>query len=94
MAFRYGGEELLLLLPQITFGEAYKRAEELRMEIQQMQVEYNGQMLPSITVSIGVAGFPAHGTTPDVVIAAADSALYQARAAGRNRVCVANAAQA
>lgn len=94
MAFRYGGEELLLLLPQITFGEAYKRAEELRMEIQQMQVEYNGQMLPSITVSIGVAGFPAHGTTPDVVIAAADSALYQAKAAGRNRVCVANAAQA
>ena len=54
-----------------------------------MQVTYLGKLLPQVTVSIGVAAYPAHGNTPDALLEAADNALYQAKRRGRNRIDVA-----
>jgi diguanylate cyclase (GGDEF)-like protein len=87
IACRYGGEELILVLPEISLRDACQRADELRQTIRALQFEHDWEPLPMITVSLGVAGFPAHGHTPDDVIAAADRELYRAKAAGRDRVC-------
>jgi diguanylate cyclase (GGDEF)-like protein len=49
-------------------------------------VKHGGQALAQVTISLGVAVFPEHGTTADSLIRAADQALYQAKRNGRNRV--------
>jgi diguanylate cyclase (GGDEF)-like protein len=53
-----------------------------------LHVQHNGVPIGSVTASLGIAVFPQHGTTDEAVIKAADSALYQAKRDGRNRVCV------
>lgn len=83
---RYGGEELAVLLPGVGMGGALRVAEEIRAAIELMPVCYAEKRL-GVTVSIGVASFPLHGTNAAELVAAADSALYQAKAEGRNRVC-------
>lgn len=92
-ACRFGGEELVLIFPDATLEATLQRAEAFRTSIQELQIEHRGQMLDAITVSIGVSSFPEHGTSLEVIIAAADAALYQAKASGRNRVCLATAAE-
>jgi diguanylate cyclase (GGDEF)-like protein/PAS domain S-box-containing protein len=82
---RYGGEEVLLVLPGMSERDAVDRAELLRSAIAAAPVEHDGTPI-SVTASFGVAGFPHDGRTADEVIAAADAALYTAKAAGRNRV--------
>ncbi|MBP0003673.1 MAG: PAS domain S-box protein [Cyanobacteria bacterium SBC] len=89
IACRYGGEELTLVLPGASLDIAYERAEKLRQGICQLQVFDNGRFLGTVTASLGVAEFPACGETWEVVLHAADTALYRAKAAGRNRVIVA-----
>ncbi|HEY9648278.1 MAG TPA: diguanylate cyclase [Chroococcidiopsis sp.] len=86
---RYGGEELTLILPESSLSEASKRAEEIRLAIAQLALNHQGRSLRSLTVSLGVACFPQHGTTGAEVLQAADAALYRAKASGRNRVIVA-----
>ena len=54
-----------------------------------LHVVRNGNSLGEITISIGVAVFPVHGSTPQELLAAADAALYQAKSEGRDRVVVA-----
>lgn len=78
---RYGGEEFVVLQPETALDEAASVAERIRARV--AQEEFNGG---SITVSIGVAQFPADGETPEGLIAAADGALYEAKRGGRNRV--------
>ena len=86
---RYGGEEFIIILPAIGREMAAARAEELRRLVEEeMRVEWQGEPL-AVTVSVGVALFPDHGTTADEVIAAADAALYASKEAGRNRVTLA-----
>ena len=89
IACRYGGEEFTLILPEADLDAARERAEAIRAEVEAMQVLHLGKPLPQVTVSIGVAGFPMHGNAPDVLMHAADEALYRAKRAGRNRVEVA-----
>jgi diguanylate cyclase (GGDEF)-like protein/PAS domain S-box-containing protein len=84
---RYGGEEFLLVLPQMETAIAVERAEQLRCAMAAAPVPY-GASLIAVTVSFGVATFPRDGRTGDELIAAADSALYAAKEAGRNRVNV------
>jgi diguanylate cyclase (GGDEF)-like protein len=88
-ACRFGGEELLLVLPEIVEGDALRRSEELRQRINAMEITYGDIVLPRITVSMGIAIFPHHEQTHDRLMTAADQALYHAKATGRNRVCVA-----
>ncbi|MDD5388892.1 MAG: CHASE domain-containing protein [Gallionellaceae bacterium] len=88
MACRYGGEEFLLLLPESPLEIAAERAEALRLKVRELELTYQMQPLGRITISLGVAELPEHANTGDALIAAADTALYQAKNAGRDRVVV------
>jgi diguanylate cyclase (GGDEF)-like protein len=88
IACRYGGEEFALVLSDSSLEGAYKRAEILRQQVKQMSVEYDGQTLGAVSVSMGVALFPDHGTTMGDVMRASDQALYSAKREGRDRVSV------
>ncbi len=78
---RYGGEEFALILPMTRKLDALKLAERIRLSMERIG-------LP-LTLSVGVATFPEDSPDPDGLLKAADQALYQAKAAGRNRVVVA-----
>ena len=86
IACRYGGEEMILVLPDSTLEATSIRAEEIRVAIAQIVLNHNGQILGNLTASFGVASFPQHGSTAIAVMQAADAALYRAKAAGRNQV--------
>jgi diguanylate cyclase (GGDEF)-like protein len=86
IACRYGGEEFVLILPEVSLDVALMRAEEFRQEVSHLQMNYRGGRLENITISLGVAVFPKDGTTTDDLIKAADEAMYRAKATGRNRV--------
>lgn len=81
----YGGDEAIIVFPNAAMDEAVEIAEKLRMTIAEFPFEHHGQTV-RVTISQGIAEFPAHGTTPEALIAAADRALYAAKAAGRNNV--------
>ena len=81
---RYGGEEFLVLLPECDLAGALEAAERIRNRLKE---DYH-QGGP-ITMSIGAAAYPIHGSTPAELIAAADGALYRAKKAGRDRALVA-----
>jgi diguanylate cyclase (GGDEF)-like protein len=89
VACRYGGEEFLLIMAETDVQSARQRAEALRERIAALQVRYRGESLRRITVSIGVAAFPAHGSSAGQMISVADGALYRAKREGRDRVVVA-----
>ena len=85
VAFRQGGEEFVVLLPETdAYGGAIV-AERLGAAVRDRLVplDENGDQIP-MTVSIGVAVFPEHGDTAQQVLAAADQALYAAKKAGRD----------
>ncbi|HEX7597192.1 MAG TPA: GGDEF domain-containing protein, partial [Polyangia bacterium] len=82
---RFGGEEFLLVLPGMTKEGARQRAEYLRHAMGATIVSH-GNCRITVTASLGIAAFPADGRTGDELIAAADGALYAAKAQGRNRV--------
>ncbi len=82
---RWGGEEFLCLLPEVNRPAAEKIAERIRVGIEAWPVEFQGRRIP-VTSSIGVATFPNDGRHPDVLLAKADTALYEAKRAGRNRI--------
>ncbi len=88
-ACRFGGEEFSILLPGACADTARQAAEELRRTIEAIEVRYRESTLPRVTISAGVASFPADGRLPQDVLKAANTALYAAKAQGRNTVVVA-----
>ncbi len=88
IACRYGGEEFTLILPDASLEHTRLRAEELRIMVKEFQIRYHDLVL-NITISIGVATLPCHGLKAKDVVNAADAALYQAKAEGRDRVVIA-----
>jgi diguanylate cyclase (GGDEF)-like protein len=91
VACRHGGEEFVLILPEAPLEISYRRAEEIRQAVRHLSVMHEGQPLGLLTISVGVAAYPDHGNTPAALLRAADSALYQAKHAGRDRVVAAEA---
>ena len=89
IACRYGGEEFLVILPEASLEDTVKRAEQLCVGIKGLNVRYQDQALGAVTVSLGVAVFPEHGSTDEAIRKAADAALYRAKREGRDRVVVA-----
>ncbi len=89
VACRFGGEEFLLIMAETDGHTACQRAESLRKRVAAMPLRYRGQVLRSITVSMGVALFPIHGSSAAQIVSAADNALYRAKHEGRDRVLVA-----
>lgn len=89
IACRYGGEEFMLLLFDVSLEAAVQRAEQVRQAIKQMAVCHNGEPLDAITASFGVGSFPVHGATIDAVIEAVHQAQRRAKAMGRDCVVVA-----
>ncbi len=84
---RYGGEEMIALLPETNAEGAYVVAERLRSRIEQH--EFTGWESPlHVTISIGVAEFPLHDTDPLELIRKADTALYECKKLGRNRTSI------
>jgi len=89
IACRFGGEELVLVMPGAPKQIAATRAEFLRDSIEKHEFVYRGRSLLGVTVSAGIAEFPSSGDTPALLMKAADAALYRAKDAGRNRVVLA-----
>ncbi|MGO9432967.1 MAG: GGDEF domain-containing protein, partial [Terracidiphilus sp.] len=89
IACRYGGEEFLLIMAETEPQAGYRRAEDIRRQVSGLQVRYHGETLRKITVSIGVAEFPAQGESGTALVSAADEALYRAKREGRDRVVAA-----
>jgi diguanylate cyclase (GGDEF)-like protein len=81
---RYGGEEFVVMLIEAPIGTAAIVAERIRARVAAEEFG-SGRM----TVSVGAAEYPAHGDTPEELIASADRAMYQAKGAGRDRVMLA-----
>ena len=88
IACRYGGDEFVILLVDADLEVARRRAEELREGFGKMVVRHLNQKLDFVSFSMGLAAFPIHGATSEDLLAAADEALYDAKAKGRNRVSV------
>ena len=82
---RYGGDEFVVLLPETPESGAMDVAERIRKAIEALPAEGGGAVDRS-TVSIGVASYPGDGRTLDVLVANADTAMYQAKLQGRNAV--------
>ncbi len=91
IACRYGGEEFVIVLPDAAIGVAAQRAEGMRAGVKGMSVQVGGKLLKGITLSLGVSAIPEFEATGEILMRAADAALYQAKAEGRDRVSVAKA---
>ena len=84
---RYGGDEFIVLLPHTESPGALEVAERIRRAIEATPLEISGNKVP-ITVSVGVASYPEHGSELPTIMSGADQALYKSKKEGRNRVSV------
>lgn len=91
---RYGGEEFACVLPNTLLEDAALVAERMRANVQLLQLEHlNSNVGQCVTVSLGVAAMTAnHAAAPQTLVEEADRRLYQAKQAGRARVCFDNLA--
>lgn len=85
---RYGGEEIMVVLPETDLLGAQKIAEDLRFLIENEAFKVCNNQSINITVSIGLSVYPEHAQEVSVLVSQADTALYQAKESGRNRICV------
>jgi diguanylate cyclase (GGDEF)-like protein/PAS domain S-box-containing protein len=86
---RYGGEEFAIILPEASSEDAAIRAEALRSDVKRLRLQYKKQTLAQLTLSVGVAAFPEHGSTSPDLLKIADQCLYESKARGRDVVTVA-----
>jgi diguanylate cyclase (GGDEF)-like protein len=100
IACRYGGEEFAVILPEAASVQGVVLAERLRASIEvrgafevaeriRRKIEESRFDGPGVTISVGVASYPEHGSDLEVLLKAADDALYLAKKKGKNRVCLA-----
>lgn len=85
-AARYGGEEFVVVLVEPTLQGALDTAERMRATIEALRISVGDRLL-SVTASVGVAQCRDDDARPEDILARADSALYEAKHGGRNRVC-------
>lgn len=85
IACRWGGEEFVIVMPSVTLETLRKRAEKLRLDIEQMQLKDGGQILENITASFGIA-VSEPGITVKDFLNQANQAMLEAKRIGKNRV--------
>ena len=88
LACRYGGEEFSLILAEVDTEGAHRCVEGIREAVRHLSLHHRGQTLGTVTVSAGIAGYPAHADNPEGLIRAADEALYRAKKEGRNCIVI------
>jgi len=86
MAFRYGGDEFTVTLPQASLDDAYTVAERIRKRIES-EMDSRGVAL---TCSVGIASWPTDGVMREELLQAADAALYRSKETGKNRISLAS----
>src|SRR5260370_20242011 len=82
---RYGGEEFVLVMAPASQGTVWERAEKLRREVQDLEIEYEGRRVGPITISVGIGIFPDHGGSGQGVLRVGQAALDHANPTGGNR---------
>jgi diguanylate cyclase (GGDEF)-like protein/PAS domain S-box-containing protein len=87
---RYGGDEFILILPDASREVTRERAEQICEYAREFHLQFEGQSLAAVTLSLGVAVFPEHGATSTAILRAVDAALYRAKHEGRGRVVMAD----
>lgn len=85
---RYGGEEFVVIMPETGTTGARAVAERLRESVSSQPITTTRGAVLNLTISIGMAAFPADARSEDELIAAADQAMYAAKLQGRNRVVI------
>lgn len=87
IVYRYGGEEILVILPNVTVEATHQITERWRTTFMgaTLPLKYNNTRA---TISCGISAYPIHGRTANDLITFADKAMYQAKAAGRNQVTI------
>ncbi len=85
LPIRYGGEEFLLVLPEVNIDGAFIVAERIRKNLSREKIIHDGSEI-TVTASIGIATFPEYGRTQQQILDLADRALYLAKRMGRNQV--------
>ncbi len=89
IACRYGGEEFILILPEVSQEILIKRADEIRKSIEETKFIYNQKNIDQITISAGLYLFQDYSEPVEQLITKADTALYQAKENGRNQIKIA-----
>jgi len=89
VACRFGGEEFVVIMPGATLEDTRRKADELRAMVPEVALDRSMDQDLAVTISAGVAAFPQNGGQADRLLEAADAALYQAKARGRDRVVAA-----
>jgi diguanylate cyclase (GGDEF)-like protein/PAS domain S-box-containing protein len=84
-ACRFGGEEFVVVMPNINMDTGYERAENIRQSLNALRVSY-GEYNLTITISMGIACYPINGETRESILRAADQAMYGAKEAGRDHI--------
>lgn len=87
IAVRYGGEEIVLLLPDTSKASAMNLATRIRQKVERSQLVHQGRLIKQ-TMSGGVASFPLDTDVPEELIECADRALYRAKHKGKNKICL------
>ncbi len=83
---RYGGEEFLLVLPELPKEKAFEVVDRIRSHIEQLKIELENNLVLSVTASFGVANFPEDADSPKDLLINADEKLYRAKRAGKKRL--------
>jgi diguanylate cyclase (GGDEF)-like protein len=85
VAARYGGEELVVILPETGKMNALVLGERIRQKVEKMKLKYKGHTI-QLTISGGLAAFPVNAASAAALIKCADNALYRAKGSGKNNI--------
>ncbi len=85
LAARYGGEEIVVIMPETGKVDSLVLAERIRQRVEEMRIDFNGNTV-RLTISGGLASFPGNATDAESLLKCADNALYRAKGTGKNGI--------